>query len=362
MTDDLVSIMMPAYNAERYIAQAIDSALAQTYPHWELVIVDDGSTDQTAQILTGYTDPRIMVFHQQNSGEAAARNAALNHVHGKYLAFLDADDVFLPEHLETAVDYFTAHPDSDGLYTDGYYINQDGQRLKPLSARRRGPFQGDIFEQVMRSSDVFGAPVCVFLSCPVIFQGQLRFDAEIVIGPDWDFLTQYAERTRFGYSPNGTCLYRVHTTNISLRTKQEKRIHSLVRCREKAIQMSRFGECSPESRAFVFYDLLINLLKDKPEQQAEIIQWSEFQALPPAEQAQLLRLMAGDVLVSGRKTRLAGEWLRQAQALNPADKKANLLNSLYRLSPWLCRVLVRAKKGRQPEPGQPSPFADLFPS
>ncbi len=361
-TLDLVSIMMPVYNAEQYIGESIESALAQTYANWELIVVNDGSTDQTPQILAGYTDTRIKVFHQANGGEAAARNTALDHLRGKYLAFLDADDVFLPEHLETAVDYFTAHPDSDGLYTDGYYIDQNGKHLKPLSARRRGPFEGDIFEQVMRSSDVFGAPVCVFLSCQSIAQRQLRFDPEIVIGPDWDFLTQYVENARFGYSPNTTCLYRVHTTNISLRTKQEKRARSLARCREKAIGMARFGECSEESRSFVFYDLLINHLKERPERQAEIIEWPAFRELSTDEQARLLRLMASESLVREKPSPLAGEWLRRAQALNPTDKKANLLGSLYRLSPWLCRFLLRAKKGRQAEPVQPSPFADLFPS
>jgi glycosyltransferase involved in cell wall biosynthesis len=362
MANDLVSIMMPAYNAEMYIGEALDSVLAQTVSNWELVIIDDGSTDQTPRILAGYADPRIRVFHQPNGGEAAARNAALDQVRGRYLAFLDADDVFLPEHLETALDYFHAHPQCDGLYTDGYYIDQDGRRLKPLSARRRGPFEGDIYEEVMRSSDVFGAPVCVFLSNQVIVQRRLRFDPEIVIGPDWDFLTRYAERACFGYSSNLTCLYRVHTTNISLRTRQDKRRHSLARCREKTIQMSRFGECSLESRSFVFYDLLINLLHEQPERQAEIAQWAGFRALAPAERARLLRLMASGMLAGDKPSQLAGEWLAEAHRSNPADKKAFLLDRLYRLSPRLCRLLLRARVGRQPQGKELSPFADLFSS
>lgn len=352
--------MMPAYNAGRYIAQAVDSVLAQTFLDWELIVIDDGSTDDTAQVLACYSDPRIQIFHQANSGEAAARNAALDRASGKYLAFLDADDVFLPDHLETAAAFFQANPGYDGLYTDGYYINQDGQRLKPLSARRRGPFEGDIFEQVMRSSDVFGAPVCVFLTRQVIVQAALRFDLEIIIGPDWDFLTQYAEKGRFGYSPKTTCLYRVHTTNISLRTNLEKRTRSLARCREKTIHMARFGECSPEARFFVFYDLMVNLLKADQDRRDEIVRWPEFQALPTTLQAQLVRHMAVDLLVSGQNSALAGDWLRLALELDPTETRTRFLSSLYRVSPRLCETVLRFRKGGKEDQGPVSPFADLF--
>src|SRR5512145_295142 len=97
--------MMPAYNAEVYIRQSIDSVLAQTYPNWELVIVDDGSTDRTGEIASEYGDPRIRVFRQENGGEAAARNTALKNIQGEFLAFLDADDLYLPDHLEVSVEY-----------------------------------------------------------------------------------------------------------------------------------------------------------------------------------------------------------------------------------------------------------------
>ena len=78
MQPALISIMMPAYNAEDYIGEAIDSVLAQSYSNWELIIVNDGSEDKTADIAAKYTDRRIKVFHQANGGESAARNAALD--------------------------------------------------------------------------------------------------------------------------------------------------------------------------------------------------------------------------------------------------------------------------------------------
>jgi glycosyltransferase involved in cell wall biosynthesis len=351
--------MMPAYNAERYIGQAIESVLAQTFQKWELIIVDDGSTDRTPEIIACYSDQRIKTYHQANGGEASARNTALQHVHGEYLAFLDADDLYLPEHLEVAMSYLQAHIDYDGVYSDGYYINETGNRLKTLSNRRRGPFEGDIFKEMVRASDVFGAPVCVVLRKDVIERYGLKFDTEIVIGPDWDFFIRYTEATRFGHLNQLTCLYRVHQTNISIRTNVQKRLLHLARCREKAIKLKRFSECSLETRVFVFYDLLVNLLTSFPERQTEITQWSEFRNLPANEQAKIFRLMAREALFKGEDHRWIGEWLRQSYRLNPADLIGVVLNTAYQINPRLCRSLIKIKSATRRRLIEISPLDDL---
>ena len=95
-----VSVMMPAFNAERFIGRAIGSLRAQTFTDWELIVVDDGSTDATGAIARSAGDPRIRVIRQDNRGEAAARNVALAASTGEYVAFLDADDAFLADHLD----------------------------------------------------------------------------------------------------------------------------------------------------------------------------------------------------------------------------------------------------------------------
>jgi len=97
------SLIMPAYNAEKYICEAIDSVIAQTYNNWELIIVDDGSTDETPEIVERYhnNDQRIIVIHQNNSGTAAAaRNTALKYVSGDYVQMIDADDCFQEDLLD----------------------------------------------------------------------------------------------------------------------------------------------------------------------------------------------------------------------------------------------------------------------
>jgi glycosyltransferase involved in cell wall biosynthesis len=355
-----ISVIMPAYDAQQYVAQAIESVLGQSYPQWELIIVDDGSRDNTPDILARYTDPRISIFHQANGGESSARNTALMHAQGEYVAFLDADDVYLPQHLDVAAGYLQTHPDRGGVYTDGYYCDPNGLQLKALSSRRRGPFEGDIFEQMVRASDVFGAPVCVVLRSDVVRRNGLEFDPGIVIGPDWDFLTRYSAVASFGYVEQCTCLYRVHQTNITVRTNVQQRAFSLARCREKAIKLDRFQTCSVETRSYVFYDLLVNLLTGCAERQAAITQWPEFRQLPGKRQAQLYRRMASKALLRDQDGRDVGEWLRLSRTLNPADPRGTLLGLLYRLSPSLCKRLLSLRAAAQPEPLSSSPFADLF--
>ena len=358
----LVTVMMPAYNAEPYIAQSIESVLAQSYSNWELIIVNDGSSDNTGGIAAKYRDPRVRVLAQPNGGEASARNTALKHARGQFLAFLDADDLYLPEHLEAALSCLDAHPEYTGAYTDGVYIDANGRHLKSLSSRRRGPFTGDIFEQMVRASDVFGTPACVVLRRAMITARQLKFDPEIVIGPDWDFLTQFAEQADFGYVDRQTCLYRVHTGNVSNSTGKQERMRSLAMCRQKAIKLARFGSCSAQIRAFVFYDLLVNLLTGESEQQNRVIAWNEFQDLPAAERARLLRLMATRALLGGAEHRVIRDWLSKSRQTNPADRRSSLLGRLFHLHPGLCRAVIRMKSLPQSDAANAPPFTDLAPT
>jgi glycosyltransferase involved in cell wall biosynthesis len=359
MKPGLVSVMMPAYNAEQYIGPAIESVLAQSYPDWELLIVNDGSTDRTADIVTQFTDPRIKVSHQANGGEAAARNLALEQMQGEFVAFLDADDVYLTHHLEGTVDYLQTHPDRHGVYTDGYYCDQEETRLQTLSSRRRGPFDGGVFEALVYGSDVFGPPVCVVLCRHIITQYDLKFDADITIGPDWVFFMQYANAAKFGYVSQHTCLYRLHRANITARINLQKRALELAKCRIKAIKMDNFKACSLHTRWNVFYDLLVNLLRGCPERQSVITQWPEFRVLSPEHQARLFRLMASKAVMNGDESRYIDAWLRRCRQLNPADRRGRLISAMYNLSPWLCRQVLRTRTLGQKDPLDMPPFADL---
>lgn len=102
---NLVSVITPCYNGEKYIGHTIRSVLAQTYENWEMLIVDDGSRDRSADIVRGFTDPRIHLIQQENAGSAAARNAGIRAAKGRFLALLDADDVWEPEFLQRQLEF-----------------------------------------------------------------------------------------------------------------------------------------------------------------------------------------------------------------------------------------------------------------
>jgi glycosyltransferase involved in cell wall biosynthesis len=120
-----VSTVIPAYNAERTIAQVVDSALAQDYSHQEIIAVNDGSVDSTASILQRYRD-RIRIIDQPNRGAAGARNTGIAHAEGKYIAFLDSDDLWLPGKLNTMIAALDAHPSASLAFSEFIIFSKPG--------------------------------------------------------------------------------------------------------------------------------------------------------------------------------------------------------------------------------------------
>ena len=111
----LITVVIGVYNAERYLAEAIESVLAQTHPRIELIVVDDGSTDESGRIAEAYGDP-VRCIRQENGGMAAARNRAIPEARGSYFSFLDADDRFPPDKLRSQLAVFDAQPELDVVY------------------------------------------------------------------------------------------------------------------------------------------------------------------------------------------------------------------------------------------------------
>jgi glycosyltransferase involved in cell wall biosynthesis len=118
--DPLVSVVIPVYNGERYLSQALDSVLAQEYPRIEVIVVDDGSTDGSADIARGYQAVRYL--YQSNAGPAAARNTGIGAASGEFIAFLDHDDVWVPWKLQTEMECFRDHPELGYTMARGEFV------------------------------------------------------------------------------------------------------------------------------------------------------------------------------------------------------------------------------------------------
>jgi teichuronic acid biosynthesis glycosyltransferase TuaG len=127
-----ISIIMPAFNADRYISTSIQSVIDQTFQNWELIIIDDGSTDDTANIVKAVQDKdeRIIYFYQQNKRLGAARNSGFRLAKGKWIAFLDSDDLWDPAKLAVQMDFIEKNK-VDVVYTDGYMLMEQTQQLIP---------------------------------------------------------------------------------------------------------------------------------------------------------------------------------------------------------------------------------------
>jgi glycosyltransferase involved in cell wall biosynthesis len=142
MANELVSVIMPAYNAGKYIADAIDSVIRQTYAAWELIVVDDGSTDNTANIIKEYLgrNDQIKFIQRQRGGPGKARNTALLHAQGEYVAFLDADDYWVPEKLYKQVEAMH-RTNADLVFSDANVFKDESVNTRRINTHR-GYFHG----------------------------------------------------------------------------------------------------------------------------------------------------------------------------------------------------------------------------
>jgi glycosyltransferase involved in cell wall biosynthesis len=204
-----VSVVIPTYNAARFLPQAIGSVLGQTYRDLEVVVVDNDSTDETPELMAGYGAP-VRYFRQDNRGPAGSRNRGLAESRGRWVAFLDADDAWLPEKLARQMEALRGSPSHRACYTAFTFTDQD---LSPLSTQRSHR-QGTALEDLLTLGNVIGTP------STVLFERRLHeevggFDPALSYGADWDLWIRLARRTEFLYVDEPLVQYRQHGGNMS---------------------------------------------------------------------------------------------------------------------------------------------------
>lgn len=124
-----ISIIMPVYNRENYIKQAIDSLVAQDFQDWELILIDDGSTDKTAQIIKDFNDPRIKYYYQENAGEYAATNVGFKKAKSEFITWLHSDDLLAPKSLSNRYELFRKNLECDFIHANIAKIDENGKML-----------------------------------------------------------------------------------------------------------------------------------------------------------------------------------------------------------------------------------------
>ena len=130
MENPLISVIIPTFNRSELLLKAIESVEKQIYPNYEILICDDGSTDDTEQAVKPLINDKVRYLKQENKGPGAARNLGIKSSNGQLIAFLDSDDSWMPEHLSYVVEFFNLYPDADMVYTQNEVISDDGEKKK----------------------------------------------------------------------------------------------------------------------------------------------------------------------------------------------------------------------------------------
>ena len=228
-----VSVIIPTYQSGRFISQAIDSVLTQTYKDFEIIIVDDGSTDNTHEVINKYaTDERIRYYYQTNNGPAAARNLGIRMSSGENIAFLDADDLWLPAKLEKQIKLLEDYPAIDLVFCDAYIFDETGMQQKTLF-NLSSPSSGRVLEKLFYLNFI---PLLTVVVRRKVFDVVGYFD-ETVIGPeDYDLWLRISQTYLIDFIQEPLAKYRISSGQIS--QQQIRMLENEIKVKEKAFSNS----------------------------------------------------------------------------------------------------------------------------
>jgi len=203
----LVSIIIPCYNGEPYLQEAIESSLSQTYQHVEVVVIDDGSTDSSSVIAEKYP---IRYIRQENRGLTASRNRGIRESRGSYIVFLDADDRLKPEAIETGLRVLAENPDCSITVGDHLFISEDGSQL---ANSRKTCLQKSHYEALLRSN--FVEMISSVLFRRSVLEEVGGFDTRLRVAEDYDLYLRIARDYAICCHSAVVAEYRLHQTNVS---------------------------------------------------------------------------------------------------------------------------------------------------
>ncbi|WP_342259560.1 glycosyltransferase family 2 protein [Candidatus Tisiphia endosymbiont of Metellina segmentata] len=205
----IVSVIIPTYNREQFIGEAIRSVLGQSFTNFEVIVVDDGSSDNTKEVIKIFKDPRVYYYYQENKGRASARNYAILLSRGKYITFLDSDDLYISSKLELQVNYLDSHPNVSMIYTSANCIDEVGNFLKH---RYNASSSGYLYQEI-----VFFVPLTITLPTVMVrkevFDHVGYFDEKMHRFEDTDMWRRISKIYEIDAIPIYSCHLRTHKDN-----------------------------------------------------------------------------------------------------------------------------------------------------
>ncbi len=205
-----VSVIIPVYNGAKTIEATVQSVLKQTLTDFELLVINDGSTDETLAVLAGLHDARLRVLSFDNAGVAESRNRGIASAKGYYISFLDADDLWTPNKLSRQIEALERHPEAAVVYSWTDYIDESGRFLR---AGWHATAAGSVYGELVQRCFVENGSNVLFRAA--VLEQVEAFDSSVVPTEDWDFYLRLAERFEFVCVPEVQILYRVSSTSQS---------------------------------------------------------------------------------------------------------------------------------------------------
>ncbi|MBE9076974.1 glycosyltransferase [Romeria aff. gracilis LEGE 07310] len=255
----LISVIIPAYNSERTIAETVESVIQQTLTDFEIIVIDDGSTDRTLERLDAIEDCRLTVVSQKNSGVSASRNLGIAKASGQYIAFLDADDLWLPDKLAAQVQALAADPAVAVAYSWVDYIDESGQFLR---SGMHSTIAGDVYERIVLGSFLESGSNPLIRKTAIDHTG--GFDETLRTAEDWEMWVRLAAQYRFAVVPQVQVLYRVSSRSKSFRLENHRSAGLAVIDRVFAQTPDSFQRLKPKALAS-FYKYLTFKVLSAPE-------------------------------------------------------------------------------------------------
>jgi glycosyltransferase involved in cell wall biosynthesis len=245
-----VSVIIPAYNAMTYLPETLKSVFKQTFNDFEVIVVNDGSSDNIEQWASEIKDPRFKLVSQKNQGLSGARNTGINHSQGEYIAFLDADDLWEPTKLEKQVRSLEANSKAGLIYTWVAYVDERGE---PTGRIVKNNAEGDVWQKLTECNIIECGSVAMI--CRHCFEAVGVFDRNIDAAQDWDMWLRIATYYPFAVVKEPLVRYRQHANNKS--KKYAKVLQDLRIIIERAFQSAPFELLYLRNRSYGKVNLVV---------------------------------------------------------------------------------------------------------
>ncbi|ACK72959.1 glycosyl transferase family 2 [Gloeothece citriformis PCC 7424] len=218
-----ISVIVPTYNAESTILETVNSVLNQTFKDFELIIIDDGCTDKTLDLIGSIKDSRIKVFSAQNGGLPVARNRGIRNAVGDYISFIDADDLWTPNKLEKQLKTLEENPSSGVAYSWTTFIDKNSQILYPGD---KYLFEGNVYPKLL-TKNIIGSGSNILVKRKYLeLVGE--FDPSLKSCEDWEYNIRLAKHCCFKVVPEYQILYRKYSQSMSYKVDTMEKAHLIV--------------------------------------------------------------------------------------------------------------------------------------